>query len=194
MNLTRRGEEIEEAYYDWLTDMISGYKGHMSKLLRQLYMTPFRVTMLMDENRVGDGLTLRYRYAIHANLSNAAREMLKDIRPCSILEVMLGLALRFEEEYVVPPDGDILTGVSSTFNYMIRSLCLIDFDDAHYQPEIVQKILVRFMDRTNWPDGRGGLFYIPDAQEDMRQLELWDQLMRWYAYLQRCIQEGGGIL
>ena len=73
MNLTRRGEEIEEAYYDWLTDMISGYKGHMSKLLRQLYMTPFRVTMLMDENRVGDGLTLRYRYAIHANLSNAAR-------------------------------------------------------------------------------------------------------------------------
>ena len=36
-----------------------------------------------------------------------------------------------------------------------------------------------FLDREYAPDGRGGLFYIPGIDIDMRQVEIWRQMMMW---------------
>lgn len=172
-------DELERQYYIWLTNWIPAWRMTHSKLLRKLYETPFRVTLLMDENRVGDGLALRTRFVYENGMSTVERDVLKIRRPCSILEVMIAMALRFEEEYM--RDFQDEDPVGKRFGYMLDSLGLTCDDDLVFDGDQMRigLILTIFLDRTYHPDGRGGLFYIPGTQDDMRQIELWQQMMMW---------------
>lgn len=180
MTMTEKGwnaSELEQRYYEWLVSRIPGWCTRYSILVRMLYETPFRVTLLMDENRVGDGLGMRARFVYEMNLGSAERDILKQQRPCSVLEVMLGLAQRFVEEYVTQyTDED---PIGPWFSLMIRSLGLICYDDQHFDLYGYDRILQLFLDRAYSPDGRGSLFYIPGVQMDMRQIEIWRQMMMW---------------
>lgn len=175
-------DKLEQQYYFWLTNWIPGWRQTHSQLLRQLYETPFRVTLLMDENRVGDGLALRTRFAYDTSLPATDRETLKNLRPCGILEVMIALALRFEEEYMTNAVDEDPVGM--WFAPMLNSLGLIADGDGAFERDRnrVSLILLLFLDRAYAPDGRGGLFYIPGVREDMREIEIWRQMMMWNAY------------
>ena len=162
-----------EGYYVWLLNMIPFVRKGYGRILRILYDIPFRVTMIQDENRVGDGLSLRSRYAAEIGLPPAAREELKLSRPCSVLEVMIALALRCEEEYMTTYSDE--DPVGRWVFPMISSLGLSPRTDDRTAAGIVEA----FLNRSYRPDGRGGLFYVPGAEEDMRTLELWSQLMLW---------------
>ena len=61
-------------------------------------------------------------------------------------------------------------------------------DDAHFDNIAVADILDRFMRREYLPSGLGGLFTISDTKHDMRDAEIWYQLM-WY--LNENLYEGG---
>ncbi len=172
-------DELEQQYYIWLTNFISRWRDTHSKLIRQLYEMPFRVTLLMDENRVEDGLALRTRFVYETGLGVVERDMLKFQRPCSILEVMIGLIIRFEEEYVI--DDLIEDPIGAWFGEMINSLGLMLDDDTVFDSDLnrVKLILLIFLDRAYYPEGRGGLFYIPGTDEDMTKIELWRQIMMY---------------
>lgn len=172
-------DELEQNYYEWLTNWVPKWKYGYSLLLRHLYETPFRVTLLMDENRVGDGLSLRTRYVYEQQMSTIERDILKVRRPCSVLEVMIALGLRFEEEYMSPQATEE-NPIEAWFSPMIGSLGLADCDDLHYDPDVADFRILIFLDRVYRPNGLGGLFYIPNAHEDMREIELWQQMMLWY--------------
>lgn len=178
--------ELEQQYYIWLTNWIPGWRNRYSKLLRRLYETAFRVTLMMDENRVGDGLALRTRFVSEMGLGLRERDALRMIRPCSVLEVMIALLLRYLEEYqagIAAQEGDPM---SEGFGVMLDSTGLILDDDRVFDRDSnrVNLILMLLLDRAYRPDGRGGLFYIPGMLdgEDMTQIEIWRQMMMWHTY------------
>lgn len=157
-------------YFNKLCNIACGnrYKEHIySNLLEYLYTKEFRYSILRDENRAEDGIDLRYRFGYEKYIN----------RPCSVLEMMLALAIRCEETIMDNPDiGD---RTSQWFWRMIVNLGLGDMRDDVYDERHVNRVVERFLSRDYSPDGEGGLFYIPNCECDMRDVEIWVQLC-WY--------------
>ena len=170
--------DLERTYYDWLVTNHIAYWGTYSVLLKSLYDTPFRVMILMDENRVGDGLDMRDRFIYQYGLGQRERDILRQSRPCSVLEVMVGLAQRFDEEYMTQYNNEDPIGL--LVKPMINSLGLQGYDDQHFDRYGFNQIMMNLLNRTYSPDGLGSLFYIPGIAIDMRQIEIWRQMMMYY--------------
>lgn len=174
-------DELEQRYYKWLVSLIPAWRDSHGTLLRQLYDTPFRVTMIQDENRVGDGLSLRGRFIGERHIDLSNRDALKQCRPCSVLEVMIAMALRCEEEYMTQYSEE--DPISVWFGPMILSLGLAHCSGPFYDTEEADVAIRNFLNRAYQPDGLGGLFHVPGIQEDMRKLELWSQMMIWIDHI-----------
>lgn len=156
-------------YFEWLCDMVCGKRYSKSvsyrKLLRQLYDTEFRWVIPMDRNRAEDGKDLRDRYGRYFS------------GPCNILEMMIALAIRCEENIMDDPTIGDRTG--QWFWEMIVSLGLGSMTDTRYDEEYVYSNLEIFMNREYEPNGRGGLFTTRHCRDDLRDVEIWIQ-MCWY--------------
>ena len=181
--------ELNSLYFRWMCRLVckDRFQGQMPyrKLLMHLNAREFFPTMVMDENRAEDGVDLRYRFGYEKGYDAAMVSMLDD-RPCSILEMMVALALRCEEGIMYDPAFGDRTG--EWFWYMIDSLQLTDMTDERYDPDHVDDILFRFHTRSYQKDGKGGLFYIPGTPKDMKNAEIWYQLS-WY--LDEIVMKGG---
>lgn len=175
------GEEIVEIYFDWLyktachnrSDDLISYR----KLLLYLYDTVFTWSpaIPMDGNRAEDGISLRRRFALSEGFGYEIYDYLNG--PCSVLEMMLALAIRCEEDYMDDP----LMGnrTSQWFWNMVVNLGLGAMDDSKYDHEYVESCVLRFLNRDYEPDGRGGLFRLRTSTVDLRDVEIWDQCI-WY--------------
>lgn len=171
-------QDISGEYFDWLLSYVStgGFDAPAyKKLLTALHGAEFIYILDMDENRADDGIDLRYRFAYERGISmNEARAHL-DGRPCSVLEMMVALAIRCEEQIMSDPDAGDRTG--RWFMDMMRSLGLERMTDAHFDKRKLDYILARLMSREYEPCGLGGLFTISDPVYDMRDIEIWYQMM-----------------
>lgn len=171
--------ELERLYFNWMaglvTDRTSNTQSQYHKLFEHLHNTEFIYILPMDANRKSDGEDLRYRFAYEMQLPYAEIGSLLDIRPASILEVMVALAIRCEEAIMDDPMYGNRT--SQWFWEMIVTLGLGKMDDAHYDRNYVDMVLARFMAREYSKDGEGGLFHI--GGKDLRNVEIWTQ-MNWY--------------
>lgn len=160
-------------YFNWLCDKIDprGYR----KLLGQLHATPFHYILPMDGNRYEDGISMRYRYSQDMGMHPA--ETADDI-PCSVLEMLVALATRMEEEIMA--DSTFGDRTSMWFWDMIRNLELYDMTDLNYDHNYVEERLLIFMDRLYGFHGEdGALFYVEEPRGDMRCADIWAQ-MQWY--------------
>ena len=97
--------------------------------------------------------------------------------PCSVLEMMLGLAIRCEEDYMDNPVKGNRTG--QWFWGMVVNLGLGAMDDSKFDKVFVEDAVRRFLNREYEPDGTGGLFKIRNCDRDLRYVEIWWQLC-WY--------------
>lgn len=171
---------IESEYYEWLTALVCenrfpeqiGY----TKLLSYLYDTEFTYKHPKDRNRAEDGLDLRYRF------SREREPMVYNIfsfidGPCNLLEMMVALAIRCEEN--IMDDPRIGNRTSQWFWGMVVSLGLGSMYDRIFNMQFVEETIARFLNREYDPDGRGGLFTIRDCDQDLRSVEIWYQLC-WY--------------
>lgn len=172
-------DTIINEYFQWLTDMVC--KGRFSdkitctKLMSRLHDTDFAYSIPMDENRAEDGISLRYRFMRAKCYDIDIIEYLE--KPCSILEMMIALALRCEEDIMDEPiKGD---RTAQWFWGMIVNLGLGSMFDYDYDDEYVIEVLDRFIKRKYDPDGKGGLFRIKGCPTDLRKVEIWHQLC-WY--------------
>lgn len=182
--------ELNKLYFQWMCRLVckgrSSKRQSYQKLLAHLNRFAFMPTLPMDENRADDGMDLRYRFGYENSYEGLMIATFLDDRPCSMLEMMISLAIHCEESIMDNPDVGDRTG--KWFWSMIENLELSDMNDSNYDDRYVDIVLERFNAREYQRDGLGGLFYIPGTRRDMRNAEIWYQ-MCWY--LDEIIEEGG---
>lgn len=167
---------LNNDYYYWLVDLIDDINypnERYSCVLEKLFETKFYDIVANDSNRAEDGLELRARFAdeVGEHLYYVMDALPED---CSILEMMIALADRFEETVAWDPDyGD---RTSKWFWIMMDNLGLTFYDDDRYDSDEVNDILHNFLERKYCTDGRGGLFKINNPNIDMRKVEIWYQM------------------
>lgn len=173
--------ELDKDYFRWLCEMIDADNESRSYifLMRELFETEFshETANLIpnDDNRIEDGLALREEYTKDTGVYNNVILC----GPCSLLEMMIGLALRIEDlfgryDYI------------SWFWEMIGNLELLEFDDSNpiwfsktYHGELVDEIICRLLRRTYSRNGDGSLFPMNNTKRDMRETEIWYQMSNY---------------
>lgn len=173
--------ELNNAYFKWLYRLVckdNRYKRlSYRKLLAYLYEVEFTYSIAMDGNRESDGIDLRYRFGYERGYDQHLIASYLDDSPCSVLEMMVALALRCEEHIMCDPEYGDRTG--KWFWDMIKSLGLYFMDDAHFDREVAENFVSRFLNREYKRNGEGGLFTVQNGARDMRTAEIWYQ-MCWY--------------
>lgn len=168
---------MNERYFEWMLSLVCDdhyfYGPSYRMLFERLHEIEFVYLLDMDANRADDGTDLRDRFAYETGFD--IRDM--DGRPCSVLEMMVALAHRCEEQIMGDPDMGNRTG--KWFFRMIENLGLSDMDNDHYDEYVVDRTIVRFLRREYDRDGTGGLFPACRYDCDMRQIDIWYQMM-WY--------------
>lgn len=173
--------ELNSKYFNWMCQLVLDrrYSKSLSyrKLLRFLNCVDFSYTIPMDGNREGDGIDLRYRFGYENSYENSEIATYLDNRPCSVLEMMIALAIRSEEHIMDDPDIGNRTG--QWFWNMIVNLGLGSMTDAKFDEDYANEIIKRFLDRRYARNGEGGLFTVEHCNRDLRTVEIWYQ-MCWY--------------
>lgn len=173
--------ELNNRYFEWMYKLVLNerYSKHRSyrKLISYLNDISFRVLVSMDENRSEDGINLRYRFGYEEGYSEPTIANLIDDHPCSVLEMMIALSMRFEEETMFNPDAGNRLG--QWFWDMIINLGLVGMDDNRFDRHLVEAVINRMLDRDYEPNGKGGLFIVNNRNRDLRTVEIWYQAC-WY--------------
>lgn len=176
-------KELTNEYFEWLYGLAYPYDTSISEeyrkteLLRYLYETPFYSSIAMDDNRISDGISLRYEFGYQKGYDDETVLIYLDNRECSVLEVMIGLAIRCETQLM----SDIEYGDRTTqwFRKMIASLGFNRMNNRQFNKKYVSEVLERFLEHQYEPDGRGGLFALTNPTRDMRTVEIWSQLCEY---------------
>ena len=173
---------IREDYFDWMVSKVNNTndpfvnKVTYNKLLKHLDSVDFTYCIPEDENREANGIELRdiFCYECDKNKETTIPEL---SRPCSVLEMMIALAINLEEGFAADAEFGDRTGY--WFWCMINSMQLGYQDDEDFDPRYADIKINRMLERKYSKDGKGGLFHIEGIGEDMRDISIWMQAM-WF--------------
>lgn len=175
------GEDIKVDYFHWLCELIKADEPDHSYMIlaRQLHNKEFFSLIVNDNNRAEDGKKLRDIYADESPYRFCDYEVLEG--PCSVLEMLIGLASRMEDILHDPEKGD------RTINFfweMIENLELGDCSDDNYNgpyfdPLCIDERVNIFLDRRYKKSGKGGLFPLKYSKKDQRKIEIWYQMSQY---------------
>lgn len=172
--------ELSRLYLKWMIHQVCDdeySKTSYRRLLSYLNEVDFTYILPMDGNRAEDGIDLRYNFGREFNIEDRIIASYLDDRPCSVLEMMIALAMRCEISIMDNPDIGDRTG--QWFWNMIVNLGLGGMNDNRFDEDYVDDILYTFLNREYAPNGEGGLFTVSNARRDMRTVDIWYQ-MCWY--------------
>ena len=171
-------DELNNEYFDWMCGLVCddrySKKTSYYKLMHRLHDIDFEYSIAMDGNRAEDGTDLRYRFAYTNDLDPRMIAAYLDDRPCSVLEMMIALAIRCEEHIMDNPDIGDRTG--QWFWNMIVNMGLGGMTDQKFNIGYVDSVVEKFLRRDYDRDGKGGLFTVKDCRYDMRTTEIWYQM------------------
>lgn len=176
---------LNDLYFEWITSLVfpdQNSKCSYIRLLEELNNIQFNYTNPFDENRDTDGKDLRTHFAYRANIStDVIRENVVNNEHCSVLEMMIALSFKIENELM----SDLSYGDRTAvwFMLMLDNLGLSYYTDQHWTYGVsdiqVQNIIQRFLNRDILPNGDGGLFVLKKPYDDMRNVDIWTQA-NWY--------------
>lgn len=179
--MSRSLDILNNEYFDWMHNLVCNDRRSRRlsyrKLLSYLHDKDFTYIIELDGNRAEDGMELRYRFGDERGYREPQIAYYLDNRPCSILEMMVALAIRCEEHIMDDPDIGDRTG--QWFWDMISNLGLMYMDDTNFDEQYTDEIIDRLLNREYESDGEGGLFTVRNRREDLRTVEIWYQ-MCWY--------------
>lgn len=166
-------------YLVWLISKVGGINRISDpylEVITRLFNTQFMWSCPMDKNRAEDGLMLRYVFSQEQE-TDSEIEYIFSNTGCNMLEMMIALALRIENDYLAR-EGNIVYTDKWFFN-MIYSLGF-----RNPNKWIFSDIMRRFFNHEYTREGDGGLFYIPnlDYSIDLRKEEIWVQMNHWVSY------------
>ena len=176
-------EELKNEYFDWLYGLVYPWDKDVSeeyrntRLLRFLFETPFYSVIENDSNRISDGICLRYEFGYQKGYDDRTVLIYLDDRECSVLELMIGLAIKCEKQIMY----DVAYGdrTAQWFRKMISSLGLNGMNNRQFDEMYVNEVVDKFLNREYEADGRGSLFAISNPSRDMRTVEIWSQLCEY---------------
>lgn len=169
---------LNNEYFDWMYGLVCGKRrASYRKLLSYLYDREFVYSIELDGNRAEDGIDLRYRFAYEHGYDESWIINHLDNGPCSVLEMMIALAIRCEEH--IMDDPDIGDRTVQWFWKMIDNLGLKNMSDSNFNERRISLSIDRFLNREYKEDGKGGLFTVKHCTRDLRTVEIWYQ-MCWY--------------
>lgn len=182
--MTRKS--VNKRYFDWMYQLVcsdeeytNGYSYY--ELFKYLHAVEFTYILPMDENRAVDGTDLRYRFGYLHNIDGDLIKEYLDDEPCSVLEMMIALSIRWEDRIMYNPEvGD---RTAEWFWGMLRNLDIHEMSDEVFDVEYVESVIARFLNREYEPNGEGGLFTVNDRDEDLRDVEIWYQMNWCYGHI-----------
>lgn len=169
----RLNREYVEWMYSLVSDRRSMRKRTYEKLIYHLHSVDFTFDIPLDGNRAEDGIQLRYMFGEEFDYPEPMIAVYLDDRPCSVLEMMVALAVRYEDNVMV--DSDIGDRTGQWFWTMISSLGLESMTNAYFDEDYANSVIFRFLNRTYKRNGEGGLFTVSRQDVDMRDVEIWYQ-------------------
>ena len=169
-------EEVIDEYFEWLTYLVNIDKEH-TELAMILHSIKFYSIVHNDENRIEDGKLLRKIFADETLFSDYS---CLDEPSCSVLEMLIALAIRMEAILEDPREGDRTVlwfwemldnlDLSKYTNYIIK------YGSGNSRAEI-KEIVHTLIERKYSRSGEGGLFPLKNPpKKDQRKVELWYQL------------------
>ena len=172
------GHRKDKLWYDyglWLMDRVGFKRKKYDNLLLELHYIPFRYSIPLDENRVEDGMELRDNFGLEIDCSNLSFD-----NDCSVLEVLVALAIRIEYEYIGDPREE---HPEKIFWEMIENLFDMDKNWRLCGPRIdvqfVHYIVERWLNRSFDYDGTGSIFPLKNPDCDQTGIEIWSQMNRY---------------
>ena len=171
-------DQIINDYFEWLWNFTK-CRGHSQnrKIITLLHNIEFRYSIPMDANREEDGIDLRYRFITEVGIPKNYQEVYGYLDgPCSVLEMMIAVAIRCEES--IMDDPDIGDRTSEWFWLMMKNLGLDYMSDRKFDRNVAEEKISIFLDRRYKRNGEGGLFVV-NGRRDLRKVEIWYQ-MCWY--------------
>lgn len=178
-SILKNEDYVEEEYFHWLCSRVEVDPDLYGIVMRIFFDTEFHWTLAMDENRATDGKMLRYEFAEY--FSEPYCDEVIDIlsrRECSVLEMMVALAIKCEEYIMYDPDiGD---RTYQWFWMMVENIHCDIFNEVMSLNRVNDCIfkLNNVLDRQYSKDGIGGFFPLVGTipHKDQRKVEIWYQL------------------
>lgn len=167
-------EPIDESYFVWLYSQVGSVRAKNPArthwdLLRQLHQTEMIWTIPNDDNRLADGVDLRYEFLLDPT-SRAAVPYEWMHMPCSFLEMLIAMSRRLAFEDGGEP--------AWWFWHMLENMGLHRCNDRNTRQLAYQInfLVQRVINREYEYNGDGGLFPLKHPRMDQRKVELWSQL------------------
>jgi len=142
-----------------------------SKLFDKLHNFTFTVVIERDINRIKDGLKLRYDFFDDLDVVGGSF-----MEPCGMLEMLVALAIRVNDEYIGDPEEPHPEFIFWEF---LHNLGLDRFDDRHFDEGKIVEICDTFIFREYKSDGKGGILPLKRPKVDQRDVEIWSQMMAY---------------
>lgn len=167
-----------DKYFEFLSDMVDGENHQL--LLKKLHSTEFYSIVPNDDNRGEDGKRLRDIFYDEMRLrANTASFFVPD-GPCTVLEVLIGIAIRMESQLM---DNPRTMQMPECFWILIDNLEISHCNDSEYfnqyGGEVIDEAIEIFLSRRYERNGSGGLFPLKSHRQDQRDVEIWYQMMSW---------------
>lgn len=170
-------------YFDWLVDFIDdpGIRGSYEEIKWYLFEREFTWIIDEDSRRADDVISLRGRYL--AEEGKESEDFAEDllIRPVSVFEVLVALAIRIETDIMGEPGND---HPEKWFWMFMENLGLKSITDAKFRKspmkEHVRDSIDIFLEREYSKNGsNGGLFPLEKPHSDQRDEEIWVQMQSY---------------
>lgn len=165
--------KLLDLYFEWMCQLVDG-KECERQLLMHLHEVKFTYSIPMDGNRAEDGVNLRYRFGREHGYDDVLVATYLDDKSCTVLEMMVALAIRCEDH--IMSDPDIGNQTARWFWAMIDSLGLTNMTNDRYDEQYVESTIDIFLNREYARNGKGGLFTVRGCRRDLRSIEIWYQM------------------
>lgn len=174
---------MEAMYYPWLLNFIidENIRKRYSKLFKALGDTSFEYKKMSerDMDRALDGRALRWRFEkkmehLTGGIPMSETAEFED-RPCSVLEMMVALSLRMEENIMT--DGRYGDRTGQWFWEMLINLGVGYMSDDNFNKPEFDRCISNFHNRTYDSDGKGCLFRSEKkSMTEMSHMDIWYQM------------------
>lgn len=173
---------MNREYVEWMYRLVPNKRFSKTqtykKLFHYLHSVEFTYTIPLDGNRAEDGIQLRYRFGEERGYPQPMVSAYLDDQPCSVLEMMIALAARYEDNIMC--DSDIGDRTGQWFWGMIANLELLQMTDGYFDEDYVELVVCRLLNREYKRNGKGGLFTVTKQNVDMRNVEIWYQAAYYF--------------